>query len=140
MYIQHLIGESGRRNKWTVKVAPAILVERCKERMAYHQDRLGTWKEARVKADSAVRARALKIETGGALDEDRVEPALARRLKECEQKVSYHQSEIERFLAFKAMCTLYTKQSPHAEPAMLDLNADDVLYFNLEEADSGREE
>ena len=157
MYISGLINESGRRNKWTVRVSASVLAKCCMERMGHHIARLEWWAGERDKADLAVRA-SLTLQSlehyGGSRLSAKLDSSMADRMSECQAKVASHQREVDRFRAFKAMFDLMVDSGSHGDceapaPGMgvptkydreVDLNADDILYFNLNGADSGRED
>jgi hypothetical protein len=137
MYFQ-LTNESGKRNRWTVSVAVADLVKACEARMAYHRERLAFWTTANTEAEKELRTDGLTVKkfevSGGSRIEAQVDPSLAKRVGECQSAKKRHQEAINRFGAFASFCALC------GADAKLDLNADDVLYFNLSGADVGGEE
>jgi hypothetical protein len=68
--------------------------------------------------------------TGGQRTEAQLDAPLAKRVTECEVRLKEHRSALDRFRAFQSLLKLASQEC-------VDLNADDVLFFNLEGADAG---
>ena len=132
MYFQ--IGESGKRGRWTVKVSASKLLQCCISRMNYHSERLVFWEKEREVAENVLRTDGTKLKhfpvTGGQRTEAQLDPSLSNRVQECQQRAKSNKDSFERFGAYKALFLI-------AGSEVLELNADDVLYFNLEGADVG---
>lgn len=129
----HFTSESGKRERWTVKVNAETLKQCCKERRRYHEDRCNFWGEQHKIAEEKLRSCGIKLEslpiTGGQRMEAKLDSSLANRLGECENKIKHHKDCVARFVAYQAFLS---QLGPQAE---VDLNVDDVLYFNLGGAD-----
>jgi len=67
--------------------------------------------------------------TGGRRSEAKLDASLVNRVSECEQKLKAHQEAILRFRAYKSLFDMI-----HPEE-LVELNVDDVLYFNVRGAD-----
>ena len=131
------IGESGRRNRWTIKLNAQRLLENCTERINYHQSRADWWGSERTIAEGRLRSEGIQLKhfetSGGQRTEAHLDPSLAGRVSECQSKEKFHNDAVNRFVAFKAFFSL-------AGDEFLELNTDDVLYFNIGDADTGKEE
>jgi hypothetical protein len=127
--------ESGKRERWTVKVGARMLLNCCDERMRYHLERVAFWEAEHAKAEERLRSEGIQLKhfdvTGGRRTEAQLDASLAKRVSECEQRLKSNRDSYNRFAAFKA---LFKVAGPDE---LLDLNADDILYFNLEGADRG---
>jgi hypothetical protein len=134
MYFR-LTSETGKRERWTVKISGAKLSECCTERMGYHRERVAFWEKALATAEQSLRSDGIQLKhfevTGGRRTEAQLDPSLAKRVAECEQRLKSNRDAVNRFAAYRA---LLAAGGPNAE---YELNADDVLYFNLEGADIG---
>lgn len=132
-----ITSESGKREKWTVKVKASRLEACCIERMKYHKERMGFWSAERVKSDKALKEKGITIQqfevTGGTRSEAKLDPSLVARLGECQAKEKSNSEAFAKFGAYKAMFKLLGDSE-------VELNADDVLYFNIEGSDVGKED
>lgn len=137
MYFR-VLTDDGKRNRWTVKVKATTLINRCKERIEHHESRANFWEEEHTAAEKELRESGITLKhvpiSGGERVEAALDSSLARRVAECENKVKRHRDAILHFKAFRSFFSL----AQHEES--FELNADDVLYFNLEQADAGDEE
>lgn len=127
------LAESGKRNRWTVKVLASEVVKCCEERIGYHDTRANFWSDELRKSEEALRSGGIKLShfpvTGGHRTEAQLDTSMANRVGECQKRLRSNQDSSRRFVAFRAMLKLL-KDEP------IELNADDVLYFNLNGADS----
>lgn len=134
----NFLAEQGKRHRWTIKVYVPKLLECCKERMTYHQSRVAFWRKQHETAEGKLRSDGIKLAhfevTGGQRTEAQLDAALAKRVGECENRLRYNQAALDKFHAFDAML----QQADKAD--QWELNADDVLYFNLGNADRQTEE
>lgn len=132
-----LTSESGKREKWTVKVKADRMKNCCIERMKHHKERMAFWAAERIKADKALKEKGIQITqyevTGGTRSEAKLDPSLMARLGECQQKEKANSESFAKFGAYKAMFVLMGENE-------IELNADDVLYFNVEGSDVGPED
>jgi hypothetical protein len=128
---------NGQREKWTVKVAATKLVTCCTERMQYHRERVDFWTKERVTAEESIRKDGITLThsavTGGHRTGVKLDDSMAERISECQQKMDSHKDSFNRFRAYSSMLVL-------AGEEMMVMHADDVLYFNLENADPEGEE
>lgn len=128
------IGSAAKRHGWTVKVPAFALVTACDERLAYHKGRIEFWSKELARASETLKTEGIKIRTyevsGGNRSEAVLDPTLSGRVSECEAALKSNKDSVNRFTAYRSLFTI-------AKDEMLDLAADDVLYFNLEGADVG---
>jgi hypothetical protein len=126
------MGESGRRHKWTVKVAAKQLTSCCSERMVYHEGRINFWKTELDASETKLRTEGIQLKhyevTGGRRTEAQLDSSLSGRVGECQQRLKSNRDAYDHFAAYYAMFKL-------AGDSEFELNCDDVLYFNLEGAD-----
>ena len=132
MYFR-ILNEMGKREKWTVKVPVEMLRSCCDERMRFHTNRLEFWTTEREQSESLLRSDGIKVKhfavTGGQRTEAQLDPSMAARVAECEQRQKANKDSMNRFRAFKSMLSLMPQGTE------MELNADDILYFNLNNAD-----
>lgn len=132
-----ITNESGKREKWTVKVKADRMKNCCIERMKYHKERMSFWAVERAKADKALKEKGITVMqydvTGGTRSEAKLDPSLVARLGECQQREKSNSEAFAKFGAYKAMFILLGDSE-------VELNADDVLYFNVEGSDVGPED
>ena len=129
-----ITNELGRRHKWTVKVTADKMVSCCIERMTHHRERLAFWGKERASSELELKEKGISLKhfavTGGQRTSAQLDETMAQRVSECQSRQKEHIESFNRFGAFKAMFKLLGM-------AEIDLNADDVLYFNIESADVG---
>ena len=123
----------GRREKWSIEVSSMELLACCDERMSYHKGRVAFWEVEHAKSEKALRESGISLRSFAVTGHDRLEAkldqGLANRVSECQMKVGIHKDACRRFAAFRSLIG----SSPGS--AVFELNVDDVLYFNLAQAD-----
>lgn len=110
----------------------------CDERMAYHDERKGWWAAQRAAAESKIKNGGITIEHmptsySQGRSEVRIDATLSSRILECERKIEEHRQAFNRFRSYRSLLKL-------AGDTEVDLAVDDVLFFNLEDADDGSED
>ncbi len=122
----------GERTDWKVKVSAGKLGQACNERILYHRGRASWWLKEWEAAEKELRASGISLRhqevTGGTRTEARLDDSMAARIAECENKAKSHRKSVDTFRAYAAFFNL-------AGAMNFEVNADDVLYFNLEQAD-----
>lgn len=135
----HISAGYGQRGKWHIYVKAGELIACCEERMKHHTERMGFWMEQQSKAEKELRSEKgvgiAKYEvSGGQRSEIKINQGLAERVIECERKAKSHQASFNEFHAFRAMFRFI------GDEAKVECDIDDVLYFNIKQADTGKEE
>jgi len=137
-YFKLLTSESGKREGWTIVVLAKELIANCNERITYHSGRVVFWEQEQRTATETLRDEGIKLRTFGVTNGERIEAEIdqkmGKRLSECQQQVKYHKTCINKFRAFRALCTIASR-----DDSQFVLNADDCLFFNIGEADNGEE-
>jgi hypothetical protein len=135
-----ITNESGKREKWLINAKAVELLKCCEERMKYHTERVKFWLSQQTIAEKALRDTGIKLTslpvTGGNRTEVQLDPTMSKRVSECENRLKENKQSVDRFRAYRAFFDQARKETPEKA---FELNADDVLYFNLAGADAGEE-
>jgi hypothetical protein len=135
-----ITNETGKREKWLINAKAADLLKCCEERMKYHMERVKFWETQQVIAEKALKETGIKLTshpvTGGNRTDVQLDPTMSNRVSECQNRLKENRQSVDRFRAYRAFFYQAGKETPDKT---FDLNADDVLYFNLAGADAGEE-
>ncbi len=123
----------GKRDSWLIEASAKELFVCCGERIAHHIKRRNWWAEQQAEADQTLRAKGIELRaqpvSGGNRTDIVLDPKMAARVQECENKVREHTNHVAKFRAFQAF------MGSQNENDVFKLNVDDVLYFNFNNAD-----
>jgi len=117
------------RSHWRFQYPVKLIAKAAQERVAYHSDRVQWWENQRDEAEKAIKNTGIQVRqhqfTGGKDVEIVIDPTLAKRLAECNDKVEGHRTSRESFECWERILT----RSGNLET--LDLDVDDVRHFHL---------
>jgi hypothetical protein len=104
------IGSDSKRTRWSVKVDAKTMAKCCDERMSYHANRMNFWSDELEKAEKMLRSDGISIKhfpvTGGQRTEAQLDPSLAKRVSECQNRMKSNQDSLNRFRAYRSLCLL----------------------------------
>lgn len=118
------------RNSWTFEYQVKEVLDACRARMKYHEERIAWWKNERDEVEKKLRDSGVTFNeptyTGGARLEARLDDTLTSRLAECRTSVNWHENRYNDYEAFEEALFRETAMD---NPATLHLTADDVNFF-----------
>jgi hypothetical protein len=118
------------RNEWVFDYTTEEVRNAADRKVAYHRERLEAWEAEHQLVMDRVKESGLDIRardvTGGKRHELVLDPELAKRLDECENKIAGHQRKRDEYeLWFKVL-----NEADDLGESMA-LHHDDVVYFGL---------
>lgn len=113
------------RSQWKIPMVASEVVAIAHARVEHEDERISFWSAEKQRAEDAVREAGLKVRsydvTGGQRHDVVVDPALAARLGECQQKLDGHVSakaELEQWA-----------RALEGRNIVLDMDRDDLRFF-----------
>ena len=114
-----------KRREWTVQKLVDELVAAADERCSYHTKRLDWWEGERDEANDRIRESGVQVreyaQTGGNRHEVVIDPTLAKRLSECERKITHHRALSDEYAQWWSMLKKAT--------GSFELDHDDWQFF-----------
>lgn len=116
------------RTTYTITVDSRILAGGARRLAGYHTERLSWWEDEMAAAEAQLKEHGLTIQeyqqTGGARLQAQLDPGLAQRLQECQQKVASHRAARDDYQSW----AIFFAHEPEQERPV---NAADFRYFDL---------
>lgn len=123
-----------QRRDWTFIYTVEEVANAAEAKAKYHAEREAFWEREKEEVVAAIRESGLEVRghkvTGGERAEVVLDPTLAKRLDECQNKLTGHQSSGEEYRGWHSVLRVAVER----EEDRLELDHEDVRYFGLDTA------
>ena len=116
-----------KRDEWLLRVKRDELAEGVESKIEHHSGRLDFWRNEEQQAHDAVRDSGVQVhsyrQSAGERHDVVIDPTLATRLTECQQKIEQHRYQLDEYTEW------HSALERADEERMLELDFEDWLFF-----------
>lgn len=123
---------TSRKETWSFRYKPAVVLAAAKKKAAYHASRRRWWESTCAKAERRLKKKGVDYREREVTLETRIEivgdPELAHRVTECRRKVREHLGQERQYATWARALSGRARNQPKED---LDLGIEDIEFFGL---------